>query len=159
MKDSEVRGLILRQLYELRHEQSYVHVPDKLTLPAEINPRVAGNVAAQLAEQHLITFKEHMGAHHTSGLAQINAYGVDVVEGARQSAIAITFDQSINIHGSSNVQIGKGNVQNATLDKVAVAIDEAGASQTEKAEAKSLWSLVTSNKLLMGALSKFLGFG
>lgn len=140
----------------VRHDKDLISAPDGLALPPEVSLKVAGNILGQLAEQSLIRFKE-VGAHpgHRYGVASIKSYGVDVIEATRRPAIAITLDQSINVHRSSNVQIGKGNIQNASLDKVAVAIDQAEATQTEKAGAKSLLEKLTNNKLLLGVLAHF----
>ena len=153
MKDAEVRGLILKQLYGARHASDFMRIPDDLSI-SDISPHVLGNVATQLREQGLIDFHEVLGHSYRSGSARILSYGVDVVEGNSAAPISITFDHSVSVHGSTHVQIGQGNVQNvAGLEQLNIAIEEATATQNEKAEAKSLLKQLSENKLLRGILA------
>jgi len=127
MKDSEVRGIILRRLYEVRHvNHGMIDIPDRLGI-LDIAPQVLGNCAAQLNEQGLIKFSEYMGKPYRFGRASITAYGVDVIEENANPSIAVTLDQSISISGSSNVQVGRGNaltnsdaVQSSNAGKTAI---------------------------------------
>jgi hypothetical protein len=155
MKDSEVRGIILKTLYGVRHmNNGMMSLPDGMNDPS-IPPAVLGNCAAQLDEQGLIKFRQLMGRSYPSGMASITAYGVDVIEGTTRPAIAVTVDSSINVSGSQGVQIGgQGNTQNLSFDieKMISVIDSAGASLTEKEEAKSLLKRLFDNKLVQAAL-------
>jgi hypothetical protein len=111
-----MRGLVLQSLYEIRHERGRLRVPDELAIPGmdmdnPNNLKMLGNIANQLAEKGLIEFRPVIGPYNT-GSAWITASGVDVVEGSSRSPIAVVIDQSINIHGSSHVQVGQGHTQN-----------------------------------------------
>jgi hypothetical protein len=153
MKDSEVRGLILKSLYDQRHTKHFVDMPEEIGI--DLDKKVLGNVAIQLEQQGLISFKQYMGKPYPSGLAKILAYGVDVVEGTTTPPITITVDSSVNVHGSNNIQIGgQGNVQTVTMevDKIVSIIDSSGASVVEKEEAKSLLKKLSENSLVRSAL-------
>jgi hypothetical protein len=154
MKDSEVRGIILKRLYEIRHaNHGMIDVPDGLGI-TNIPPQVLGNCAVQLDEQGLIKFRQYMGQNYRSGHASITAHGVDVVEENAQSSIAIMLDQSVNIHGSSNVQVGQGNTQNSeggTVQSV-----NAGETATVTPAKTELWERL---KQIWKALLKWFGVG
>ena len=94
--------------------------------------------------------------HRVSGVvnifanAHIKVLGVKVIEGTVTSPIAIKI---INVQGSHNV-VGDHNVQTFNLDaeKIIANINSAGASITEKEEAKSLFKKVMENPLVKGAI-------
>ena len=154
MNDSEIRGLVLKRLYEVRHEEDFTAVPDDLKIPNQ-NMKVLGNIAKQLNEQGLIVFKQHMGQNYPSGYGHITASGIDVVEGTRHSPISITIDSSVNVHSSQGVQIGgQGNSQNITMDigKLVSAVDGGVGTIQEKEEAKSLLKRLADNPLVKGAI-------
>ena len=77
-----------------------------------------------------------------AGRGRISAAGVDVIEGSAKPPISITLDQShhVSIQNSSNVQVGNSNVQEISnhIGKIITAIDHSNATESEKAEAKSL---------------------
>jgi hypothetical protein len=162
MKDADWRGLVLKALYDVRHDPQSggaLLIPDSLNLPGvEMdgqNKAIVANIAEQLKDHRYITWSEHHGAHR-QGRARITAFGVDVIEGTKQSEITITIDQSTNIQHSQHVQIGKGNIQDVgDIRKLNMAIDEAMASMQEKEEAKSLLKRVLENPLLKGIIKKF----
>lgn len=119
MRDDHARGLVLQSLYEIRHEKDHLRVPEELAIPGmPMNDRATlkmlGNIAKQLAEKGLIEFHPVIDPHYYTGHASITAFGVDVVEGSSRPPIAIVIDQSIEIHGSSQVQIGDGHIQTTT---------------------------------------------
>jgi hypothetical protein len=159
MIDSEIRGIILSSLYETRHRQQYVHIPDDLQivgfdLTNKQDLTVLGNVAQQLADQNLITLERLIGSH-PNGLAKITAFGVDVIEQKSQSPISITIDQRISVTGSSHVQIGSGNVQNVSdFDKLNLAVEKSNATQAEEEEAKSLLEKLSKSPLVLAILKK-----
>jgi hypothetical protein len=169
MKDSEVRGLVLKSLYDARHGNrgGHVNIPSELGVPGfdlqkNDDIRVLGNVTKQLADQGLVKFHEVVSTSYPSGLAQITASGVDVVEGD-PPPIPIVFpvvyahhvDQSVTVHGSYN-QVGKGNVQNfGTIEKLTLAVEQSQVTPQEKEEAKSLLTKLGENKLVMALLAKF----
>jgi hypothetical protein len=163
MKDSEARGIVLRRLYDIRHEvdMSRPQRPEDFekTLPAN----VVANILSQLADKGMIEFKPHK-LRSTGQIdvfqARISALGVDVIEGTREPPIAISFDNSVTIHGSQGVMVGgQGNVQNFTMDveKMNSIVDSSDASITEKEEAKSLLKQLSENKLVRLVLAKLIG--
>lgn len=155
MKDSEVRGVILQRLYDIRHSNNgMIDIPDGLGL-MNIEPTVLGNCAAQLDEQGLVKFRQVIGHGYRSGYGSITAFGVDVVEGNVRAPIAVTIDSSINVAGSQGVQIGgQGNVQNVTLDveKMINMVDSGDGTVIEKEEAKSILKKLAENKIVQGVL-------
>jgi hypothetical protein len=159
MKDSEARGLVLRRLYDIRHESDGADARDlEGVLP--IDPKILPNILDQLAQQNLVTWKplrSGMGAY-LAFMARITAFGVNVIEGTAAAPITITVDSSVNVQGSQNVQIGHGNVQTVTMDigKMINAVDGSDASASEKAEAKSLLKQIGESKLVQEMLRKFL---
>ena len=100
-------------------------------------------ICDQLAEKLLIEFTAAKGRGGVTmhGAGKITAYGVDVIERQAPPPFAINLDLShrVEVHGSSNVQVGNANVQTVIdVDRVVAAIDHSTASEAEKAEAKSL---------------------
>jgi hypothetical protein len=146
MKDNEIRGLVLRAFYEKRHQGFRPWNPNDA-------PNVDGKdffrIAEQLAQQDLLEWRglENGSGTVYAGAGQINANGVDVVEGNKTSPISITFDhrQTVSITGSNNI-VGDNNSIN--VEKINTAINQSSFSEGEKAEAKSLWKKVCENKLL-----------
>ena len=75
-------------------------------------------------------------------MAHITAHGVDVVERTGQSSLSVSFvdnSQHINVHSSSNVQIGNNNSQSIVneLENLARLINESNATPEEKKNAHS----------------------
>jgi hypothetical protein len=106
MKDSEARGLVLRQLYDLRHQIDYVNQSDLENVPIE--RKVMPSILKQLADKNLIAWNLARGGmgSYFAYMAQITAFGIDVVEGTAQAPIAVTIDSSVHVLGSQNVQVG-----------------------------------------------------
>jgi hypothetical protein len=110
MKDSDARGVVLKRLYEQRHSRGLLRVDEHLRDLQEAFPGIIlFNIIKQLAEKGLV---EHIAAH--GHRIRITATGVDVMEGTREPPISINIDQSVAVHGSTNVQIGVGNIQNVS---------------------------------------------
>jgi hypothetical protein len=160
MKDNDLSGMVLQRFYDLRHEQSGVQLDD-VRIPGEGMERVTSNICKQLSDHGLIHWDSHNSLDDTSfgGIGDITASGVDVIEGSTRAPIAITLhDQSVSVHGSSNVQIGQRNAIHANIDikKIHSAIENSNASRVEKDEAKSLWSNILNNATfaaVVGALT------
>jgi hypothetical protein len=96
MNDSEARGVILKRLYDIRHEvtRAQFHHFDDLHL--ELN--ILANILEQLAQKNLIDWTPHRSSstgNIDTFMARINASGVDVVEGTALSPISITIDRSV----------------------------------------------------------------
>lgn len=87
--DYELRGALLRKLYEYRREGFVSIGADDFQDSAE---RDEARIAQQLVEYGLITYKA--ANDRSGGRAEITAQGVDVVEGHAKPDIAI------NISGS-----------------------------------------------------------
>lgn len=106
MRDQDLRYKLLKKIYDQRAED---HV--QIGLGAIQSPEQSEciRIAQQLAEHGLIKFQ--MLNRNLGGLATITAEGVDVMEGAVKPPIAMNIDQrqTININGSSNIQVGHGN--------------------------------------------------
>lgn len=162
MKDSDARGLVLKQLYELRDKRNQAELSD--FDETGLDRQLIGRMLEQLAQQGLIEWnpkRSSMGAGYLAVLAKITAFGVDVIEGGKPAPIAITIDNSIAVHGSQGVMIGgQGNIQNVTLDveRLNSFIDSSGATVTEKEEAKGLLKQLVENPLVKGALEWFIKF-
>jgi hypothetical protein len=159
MKDSDARGLVLRRLYDIRHQLDRADASDFVGLPIEA--KVLPNILDQLAQQNLIEWNPARGAmgRYLAFMARITAFGVDVVEGNTVPPISVTIDSSITVQGSQGVQIGgQGNTQTVTMDveKLINAVDGSNASETEKAEAKSLLHKIGESKLVQEVLRKWL---
>ena len=162
MRDQEARGIVLNRLYEIRDAKQ----PAELSnfTETDVAPDTVTRVIEQLAEKGLIDWHPVRGginspAKYLALMARINAYGVDVVEGAVEPPFAINIhanvDKSVNVQGSQGVQIGgSGNIQNVnlTLERLNNYIDSAGATTKEKEEAKGLLSAALENPLVKKAL-------
>jgi hypothetical protein len=163
MKDNDLRGLVLKRFYDLRHEQIDIQFHDVL-LPGEGMERVTSNICRQLSDHGLIDWQNHNSLDETSfgGIGYITANGVDVIEGHSRPPIAITVhDQSVAVHGSSNVQIGNENVlhANISIGQIHTAIDKSNTSPTQKAEAKSLWEKVFNNATFAAVIGALTAMG
>ncbi|TCU78845.1 hypothetical protein EDE08_101627 [Bradyrhizobium sp. R2.2-H] len=155
MKDKDARGIVLRALYDIRHTHRHAGIPADVPGLEKIESPVLVNILRQLNEKGLITFQSLSGGDQIFGRGEISAYGVDVIEGESAPPIAITIDNSVNVHSSQNVMVGgSGNTQSVTMDveKLFNAVDGAEASATEKAEAKSLLKMVLDNPIAKKAL-------
>ncbi|SHN86956.1 hypothetical protein SAMN05444170_6936 [Bradyrhizobium erythrophlei] len=169
MKDQEARGVVLKRLYDIRDARQ----------PAELSnftdTGIASDTVARIIEQladkgliewHPVTGGINSPAKYLILMARINAYGVDVIEGATKPPFAINIhtsvDKSVNVHGSQGVQIGgSGNIQNVNLalERLNNYIDSAGASTKEKADAKGLLSAAFDNPLVQKAIQWITGAG
>jgi len=145
MTDNELRGLILQKYYDRRRGGWFQwKTEDFDDVPVEFDAVDLFRVCDQLGKHGLIEWKRAAGAPDETigGFGKISAFGVDVIEGHAKPPISITLDHSrhITVHGSSNVQIGNANIQDVSIqiEKIIAAIDSSPASETEKAEAKSL---------------------
>jgi hypothetical protein len=148
-KDADRRAVILQKFYEVRHvKDGWTRMPvDPSASQEERN--VAYNVCRQLGENGLIEWKGVLGA--IDGAGRITSQGIDVIEGNARPPIAITIDsQQYSVHGSTNVQIGKGNAQGITIcaDKVIAAINGSQATVEEKEKARSAVQSILSSPLL-----------
>jgi hypothetical protein len=109
MKDNDLRGLVLKRFYDLRHEQIDIQFHDVL-LPGEGMERVTSNICRQLSDHGLIDWQNHNSLDETSfgGIGYITANGVDVIEGHSRPPIAIT------VHDQAWLCMGQAMCKSAT---------------------------------------------
>lgn len=169
--DAELRGSVLKLLYEHRDEElTFAVGSDAFPIPSEIQPRDWLRACEQLAEQGLIHW---LPVHHNSGGRQhlfaadvrINAAGIDVVEGTSPPPIAVLIDQSqrIDVRDSQGVQIaGANSRQQQTIreafEHIIQAIDSTEISPAEKQEARSTLRKLLESKALAAALGPIAAF-
>lgn len=151
MNDNALRGKLLQELYDNRREpwsQIGLNLANSPTAQETVR------IAEQLSQHNLIEFK--MLNRHIGGQARITAFGVDVIEGTATSPISVSVGatDTINISNSSNVQIGDNNAQviNDGVRALVKTINESGASQAEKDDAKSLLSKFLTHPLVSAAV-------
>ncbi len=160
MKDIEMRGIILKKYYERRREGMIQLEPEDFD-KAFTNPEIC-HISKQLGAHGLVKWKSvgEIGSGNIGGFGEITAFGIDIIEkGPEKSPIEIVIDSSqYNISGSSNVQIGTGNIQNAYIDveKINSAINGSEVSSEEKEKAKSLLQKFLDNPLVKVILGKML---
>jgi hypothetical protein len=161
MKDHELRAVVLQRFYELRGQINRSWKPEDLGNEAEVAADDFYRTCDQLAEHGLIEWQPIRGSRighlfTRGGLGQITAKGVDVIEGTTQSPISITLDhrQTVSISGSNNI-VGDHNLMN--VEEISLAISHSNFSETEKAEAKSLWQKVSENKILNTVIGSICG--
>jgi hypothetical protein len=144
MRDSELRGIVLRRFYDRRREGQYIKLKDEdfRAVPEELELQDVFRACEQLGEHGLIDWKSADRIDGVlDGFGKISAYGVDVVEGTATATLSLTvdnrsyaFNQSHhNIVGDSNVQ-----VSDITLGRLADMISAANASEAEKTEARGV---------------------
>jgi hypothetical protein len=137
MTDTEIRSILLRLFYEKR-QWRWLNLYQ--SLPAGIGIEEAARICEQLAEHGLIEWKALN--RHLAGMGHITAHGVDVMEGNVAPPISVSIDHSknISVSGSTNVQIGDGNVQDFSnhLQAIVRAIEAAPGTPEQKQEAKSM---------------------
>jgi hypothetical protein len=158
VKDAERRAIILRKFYDGRHARD-----GWMALPVEASAsdderRIAANICRHLGESNLIQWKPVLGPRFGAG--RITSEGIDVIEGNARPPIAVTIDShQYSFHGSSNVQIGKGNAQNITFnaDRIIAAINSSQAPSAEKEKAKSIFQSILESPLLSSVLGSFVG--
>jgi hypothetical protein len=95
IKDNELRGPVLKVMYDLRHKDHYVDVDRSLDIGVPQN--VLPNIFQQLSESGLIEWRAVVGG---MGLARLTSFGVDVVEGRVRSPVSIVIDHSVTVTGS-----------------------------------------------------------
>ncbi len=110
MTDAEIRGTLLKVFYDLRHNAGgWVKTSDMNA--SGVDRQVIGAVCGQLKDGGLIQWKPLIGADRgfVIGMAKITAIGVDVVDGARKSPIAIKFSAPASIADSPDDAAAAGD--------------------------------------------------
>ena len=144
--DAEIRGLVLKRLYELHTKSEWVDWDNfhELELPQQ-------EVGRYLKELHDLGLAE--GRFVSSGendeyadiRVRIRARGADAVENPEKRPPEVVIDQ--NSHGSQHVPLDIG--------KLNIAIDNSTATLQEKREAKLLLQRLNGNQLLTSLLQKW----
>jgi hypothetical protein len=146
--DAEIRGLILKRLYELHSKSEWVDWDNfhELGLPQQ----EVGRYLKQLHELGLAEGKfvdSGENEEYADVQVRIRARGADAVESPNKRPPDVIIDQSIHIHDPQNVTFDIG--------KMNAVIDGFPATLGEKTEAKSLLLRLNENKLLTGLLQKW----
>jgi hypothetical protein len=166
MKDSVVRGRLLQLLYERRSEGSipFGHVEQAVPPPGGISRRDWLHAVAQLSEYGLIDWtplEDKSGMGLLSGFAEINDFGVKVLEAGVEPPIQISIDERRRTtvpkreQAPSATSTPQQQMITDALEKVITAINQADVSEQEKSESKSLLRKLLSSK----AAAKILGAG
>lgn len=162
MKDNELRGIILKKLYDKRRE-GFIGLTEK-DFNNSIPLANIYRITEQLNDYGMIKSQSIANTYDGKLIikdirATIAAPGTDVIEGNLSPPIGITFiDKSINVTSSSNFQIGNQNSLKVeqVLKDIHDKIDNADASAQDKKQAKSLWSAISENPLLNTILGSVL---
>jgi hypothetical protein len=166
MKDSVVRGCLLQLLYERRSEGAipFGLAEQAVSPPGGINRRDWLRAVAQLSQYGLIEWlprEDQTGMGLLSGFAKISDFGVKVLETGVESPIEISIGESrrTSVPQDQAAPTGASTPEQEALteavEKVITAINQADASEEEKAEARSLLRKLLSSK----AAEKVLGAG
>jgi hypothetical protein len=155
MIDAEIRAIVLQKFYDRRQEGRMINA-NQLGITTTPYDEVL-RICDQLAEKHLIKFTstKAAGGIVVHGAGRITACGVDVVERQADPPFPINFDFShrIDVRDSSNVQVGNANVQTVIeIDRIFAAIDSSNASESDKAEVKSLFNKFLEHPLVSAIL-------
>src|SRR5438105_8308635 len=145
MKDSVVRGRLLKFLYEHREEGSipFGRLEQAVPPPGGISRRDWLRAVAQLSEYGLIdwtSLEDKSGMGQLSGFAKINDFGVQAVEGGVATPIRISIDESprATVPKQRKAPVATSTSQQRkitqALEKVIAAIDQADLSKKEKNE-------------------------
>jgi hypothetical protein len=140
MKDSVVRGRLLRLLYERRREGSipFGHAEQAVPPPGGINRRDWLRAVAQLSEHRLIDWtplEDQSGMGLLSGFAKINDFEVKVLEAGVAPPIRISIGKSrlTTVPQQQQAPIAASTPRQqlaitAALEKVITAINQADLS-------------------------------
>jgi hypothetical protein len=152
MRDTERRGIVLERFYDVRHKVDWFDF-NALRTHVMMDQTELANICKQLGQHGLIEWESvDTLTGNIPMRGRITASGIDVIEGTAPAPISITLhDHSVRVTSSSNVQIGNANTQTVQLEikKILTKIEQAGASQSEKQEAKSLLERLSNNALLV----------
>lgn len=142
MTDNDLRAILLKKFYNKRSEGGFQWTQEDFSdIEENLNFQEILRVCDQLNEHGLVQWKsvKAAGGVSVAGFGQINARGVDVIEGTAKSPISINLDSSITVHGSSHVQIGNNNTQGIEIHirEILEQIEKSPGTPEQKAEAKS----------------------
>ncbi|MBV9829881.1 MAG: hypothetical protein JO001_30045 [Alphaproteobacteria bacterium] len=143
--DAEIRGLVLKFLYDLHSKSEWVNWDNfhELGLPQQ-------EVGRYLKELHELGLAEGKFVasdkdEYLDIQARVRARGADAVENPDKRPPEIIINQSV--HGVQRMTLN--------IDKISEAIDASSAGVDEKADAKSLLQRLSENKLLTNLIQKW----
>lgn len=158
MTDTKLRGLVLRAFYERRISRA-PQSPETSWLGEETTSSELYRICKQLGEHGLINWSPFIG---DGGVGKITAHGVDVIEGQRQSDIAVQLvhNYTTNISGSKNVIVGDHNKQEVgtAFEELLRAIDSYAGSASEKEKSKSLLAQLAKSPVFAQVVGQFTRF-
>jgi len=144
--DAEIRGLVLKRLYELHTKSEWVDWDNfhELGLPQQEVGRYLKELhELGLAEGKFVTGGEN--EEYSEVRVRIRARGSDAIENPEKRPLDIIINQ--NIHGTQHMTLD--------IDRLTAAIDGSPAAMGDKAEAKSLLMRLNENKFLTNLLQKW----
>ena len=117
-------------------------------------------ICKQLGEHGLITWSPFTG---DGGIGEITAHGIDVIEGQRQSDIAVhlVHNYTTNISGSTNVIVGDNNRQavSASFEELLRAVNSYPGSDADKEESKNLLAQLAKSPVFAQVVGQLTRFG
>jgi hypothetical protein len=145
--DAEIRGLVLKRLYELHTKSEWVDWDNfhEIGLPQQEVGRYLKELHdLGLAEGRFVASGEN-NKEYEDIRVRIRARGADAVENPEKRPPEVVIDPGIYGTPHTTLNIGKLNA----------AIDSSDATEDEKAEAKSLLQRLNGNRLLTNLLQKW----
>ena len=162
MKDTDLRGALLNQLYEMRRNRGYMPKESDFTMEFPFSDVV--RIAQQLEEHGLVqaSFVRTLGGREPIMTeCRISALGIDTVESGASPNLRINLapQQNITITGSSNVIVGNNNQQTVThsVQELVRVIDSSTATPEQKEEAKGLLKKFLEHPLLAATAGAAIG--
>jgi hypothetical protein len=164
MKDCELRGIVLKFLYENRRMDfiAFGPIQGATDIPSSIELKDWLRACSQLDDIGLIDWDpwlDNTGEGLLGGVAKINGHGTAVIEEDEKPSIPVVVDQRqyIQVTSSQAVQIaGAHSQQNQTIsdafERIVTAFDNATISEAEKRKGKSLLIAVLESKVAAAVL-------
>ncbi len=159
MTDQQLRGVVLKHLYDRRDEGPHLKV-EVSNIGGQFDYSKLQRICKQLEEKGLLRWNPmSVGSGDLAGLGALTAAGVEVQEGTQESPLAITLDHSINVHNSHNVAFGNNNSQHwqVQFESLVKQIDASNVSGADKEEAKSLLKAFLAHPLIVSILGGVAG--
>jgi hypothetical protein len=170
VKDSELRGIVLKFLYENRRENfiAFGAIQGGAAVPGGIDLKDWLRACNQLADYRLIDWKplkDHTGRGILAAVVAINGFGTAVIEEDKPAPIPVVIDQRqyIKVISSQGVQIAGANSQQQqtisdAFEKVVNALDDANVTEAEKQKARSFLVALLESKAMAAILGPAAGY-
>jgi hypothetical protein len=151
MRDSELRGIIVRALYNQRRSDLVSFDQELGGLP--VPDGATESILRQLQKKGLI--ERPVQALSGLGSGRITQAGIDVIEGKRKPPVSIIFQNAT----SSNLELGSASTQKDSILESDVAVDRFQGSvamdHSYESEEKSTAPIGWMRKWVMDMLKKF----